>query len=266
MRVAGILLLTLACTAWAQEAQKPESIPGRPGPSVGSGSTAPQAERVDATKPAPPDRDATPVAEGSMAPSQVKELLHKVWLAQFRINDLLGEVRPERWKLPEATRNSFEQTLATLRQQLKALEGWRSQFDERPESKYLAYETYLAINAVLPRLDGVARSITLHENPSFGLQFSQAGNQLFDLQQTLGMYLGSLLRSEHQTLEALQSALAACHNELSYVMRGKSPPAKPMKNILPEFKGRRVRSRAAQAEPSTESKAARPGNSEPNKH
>lgn len=174
-----------------------------------------------------------------MEAAQVKELLQRVWLAEYRLNDLLTEVRPERWKLDEATRNSFHETLETLRRQVGALDAWRAQFDARPDSVYLAFETYTAIGAVLPRLDGVARSVSRHENPSLGAQFSQAGNQLFDLQQALLPHLANLLGNHDQVVQALRANLAACQAELSFAMRGKSAPAKPMENIRPDFKGRR---------------------------
>lgn len=185
-----------------------------------------------------------------MQPAQVKELLHKLWLAEYRVNDLLTEVHPERWKLSDAARDSFNQTFATLREQMTALEGWRAQFEARPDSIYLGFMTYAAINAALPRLDGVTRSITQRENPSLGAQFSQAGNQLFDTQQALQPYLAHLLHNQDQLILAAQSDLAGCQNQLSFAMRGKTEPAKPMKNILPQFKGRRVKRASGAASPS----------------
>ncbi|MBI1983702.1 MAG: hypothetical protein HYS61_05850 [Acidobacteria bacterium] len=57
----------------------------------------------------------------------------------------------------------------------------------------------------------------------------------------------------------LQGNLAACHNELTYARRGKTQPAAPMKNVRPDFKGRRVRERAAQEAEKTG--ASNPANS-----
>jgi hypothetical protein len=176
---------------------------------------------------------------GYLDPVAMKQLLHSVWLAAYRISDLLTEVHPERWKMAEATRASFHKTLETLRTQMDTLEQWRGRFEQRPDSMYLGYETYAAVNTLLPRLDGIGRDISRLENPSLGVQFSQAGNQLFDLQQTLEPYLSFLLRNQDQLLSAAQNNLAGCQNELSFAMRGRAEPATPMKNILPEFKGRR---------------------------
>lgn len=254
MRLVSAFFLILACgfPTWARPLQEAPSATEQPATPAEQGSTNLPTENVEAGEPAPADQTAFPAAQGAMQPAQVKDLLHNVWLTEFRINDLLTEVKPERWKMADVTRDSFQQMLQALRRQLGALEEWRGHFDGRPDSAHLTYETYAAISAVLPRLDGVARSIALHENPSFAAQFSQAGNKLFDQQQTLGTYLGFLLRNQDQVLYALQGNLAACHNELSYAMRGKSQRAKPMKNVPPNFKGRRVRERAAKAAGNTE--------------
>ena len=249
MRIASVFFLILACghQAWAGQQQETPAAAEQPATAAEPASAPLPTERVEAAKPAPADQTGVPAAEGEMAPAQVKELLHSVWLTEYRVDDLLTQVKPEGWKMAESTRDSFQGTFQALRRQLQNLEEWRGQFDARPDSAYLAYETYAAISGVLPRLDGVARSISQHENPSLGAQYSQAGNKLFDLQQTLGTYLGFLLRSQDQVLYALQSNLAACHTELSYAMQGQTQRATPMRNIRPEFKGRRVRERAAKA-------------------
>jgi hypothetical protein len=237
MKLVVILVAILTCGAWAW-AQKPKQA--QPEPKPPAPAATPQTETVGAAQPA----QAAPGGDGYLAPAQVKELLHKVWLAEYRINDLLTEVHPERWKLSEAARSSFQQTFETLRAQLAVLDGWRTQLDARPESMYLGYMTYATMDAVLPRLDGVARSIAQHENASLGAQFSQAGNQLFDLQQTFGLYLGTLLRNQDQVLQAMQNNLGACQNELGYALRGRAVTAKPVKNVITEYKGRRQSPRA----------------------
>jgi hypothetical protein len=224
--------LALLCPAIpAQQPGPPESPPlsvQQPAP--------PETEKIEV---APAPSPAGPGAEGFMEPAQVKAILQRLWLAEYRLNDLLSQVRPERWKLGDATRNSFQQTFDALRSQLQALEGWRGQLDARPDSMYLGYMLHASIDALLPRLDAVTRMISTHENTSLGAQFSQAGNQLFDLQQELQPYLVYLLRNQDQVLQATQTNLAACQNELSYAMRGRTERAKPMKNIRPDFKGRR---------------------------
>jgi hypothetical protein len=167
-----------------------------------------------------------------MEPAQVEEFLPKIWLAEFRINDLLTQVQPDQWKLTDAVRDSFLKTLETLHGELSALEDWRGQFEKRNDSMYLGYETYAAMGAVVPRLDAVAQSISQHESASLGAQYGQAENQLFDLQQGLRPYLSYLLRNQDQLLLATQNNLASCQNELGFAMRGKAGPAKPIGNTL----------------------------------
>jgi hypothetical protein len=230
MKSSAVLFLFLGVSLPAV-AQQPAKAPAQATPDQ----TLPT-ESVQTLQPTPA---AMPAGEGYMEPAQVKEILHKVWLAEYRLNDLLTQVHPERWKLADSARKSFQQTFETLRAELKGLEEWRSQLDARSDSMYLGYMMHASIDAVLPRLDAVARMVSTHENASLGAQFSQAGNQLFDLQQAVQPYLVYLLRNQDQLLRAAQGNLASCQNELSYAMRGRTEHVTPMKNIRPNFKGRR---------------------------
>jgi hypothetical protein len=174
-----------------------------------------------------------------MEPAQVKALAHKIWIAEYRINDLLVQVHPEKWKIAIVTRNSFNQTLENLHGAVEGLEEWRAQFEERPDSMYFGFQTYAAINAALPRLDGIGRAASQFENPSLGAQYSQAGNQLFDLQQALQPYIAYLLRNPDQALYVAQTNLAGCQTQLGNALNGQGGPAKPLKNTFVEFHGRR---------------------------
>lgn len=196
-----------------------------------AGASARQGASAQNTPPA--QQTAPSEGAGYLEAAQVKSLLHNIWLAEFRINDLLTQVHPDRWKVAEAGRASFAQTLATLRKELAALEGWRGQFGERTDSLYLGYETYVTMNAVLPRLDGVAREISAHENASLGAQYTQAENRLFDLQQTLEPYLSFLLRNQDQMLLAVQTNLAGCQKQLGFAMQGTTGRVKVIGNTPP---------------------------------
>jgi hypothetical protein len=179
-----------------------------------------------------------PTDAGYVEPAQLKALLHKIWLAGYRTNDLLTEVHPERWKISEDARHSFNQTIENLHQALASQEDWRAQFEKRLDSAYVGYETYMAISAVLPRLDAVARGVSQNQNRSLGAQYSQAANQLFDLQQALQAALENLLRNQDQLLLAAEANLASCQNQLGIAMRSRAEPARPIKTYIPEFKGR----------------------------
>jgi hypothetical protein len=120
----------------------------------------------------------------------------------------------------------------------------------------------MAIGAVLPRVDGVAHSVAQYENPSFGGQFSQAANQLFDLQQVIEPHLAYLLKNQDSAILIQQTNLAACQNELNFAEHDKEGHATPMKNIAPVFQGRkRTAHRAATAgetKPAEAKDAAKP--------
>jgi hypothetical protein len=242
-----VLLLFLSVPVAALPAQKPAKTPAPPKPPEAPATAEPATEKIAAPTAAPPPATLAP-AEGFMEPAQVKALLHKIWLVGFRLNDLLTDVKPQRWKISDAARHSFEQTLESARKILVAQQDWRKQFEGRPDSMYLGYELYVAMNALLPRLDGVAHSVSQNENTSFGAQFSEAEGQLFDLQQELQPYLSYLMRNRDQVLYATQTNLASCQNELGYALRNREGAAKPMRNIAPAFKGHPRKRRAKEAE------------------
>jgi hypothetical protein len=182
---------------------------------------------------------ALPGASGFLTPAQLKALTHKIWLTQYHLTDLLTQVQPEKWRISVGTRQSFDQSLDSLRKAISTEETWRAQFDSRPDSLYLGFETYLAMGGVLPRVDGVATGVSRYENASFGGQFTQAANQLFDLQQALAPHLEYLLKNQDNAMLVIQNNLASCQHELSFAEHGKEGHATPMKNIVPEFKGRK---------------------------
>ncbi len=205
---------------------------------------APASQDIETeTIPAPGQTPSSPTAQagtaGYLESAQVKALMHKVWLAEFRLNDLVSQVHPEKWKLSPAEQQSLSQSLDSLRQSMAAQEDWRRQFEARPDSLYLGFQIFLAISAVLPRVDGVAHSVARYENPSIGGQYSQSGNQLFDLQQQIAAHLKYLLKNQDGLMLATQTNLASCQSELNSAERDKQGRAIPMKNIAPEFKGRK---------------------------
>jgi len=237
LRWISCALLLGICVPWglAQQPAKDRTPPKQP--------TGAQANSVPETETIPPPQSGqtTPPASASgfMDPVQVRALAHKIWLAEYRITDLLTQVHPEKWKMSTVARNSFNQTLETLHKTLDGLEEWRAQFEKRPDSMYLGFEVYTAMNAALPRLDAVASATTQFENSSLGAQYSQAGNQLFDMQQTLLPYLAYLVRNSDQLVYGAQTNLAGCQTELGRLLRGQGGPAKPLKNTFVELHRRR---------------------------
>lgn len=201
-----------------------------------------------------PPATAVGMVEGMLAQSsdeagyldapQVKAMAEQMKFAEYRINDLLTDLHPERWKkMSDAAQSSFRQTIGTLRTQLEALKERRTRFAERPESMYAGYETYATIGTILPRLEGVAATVSQADNASFGAQFSRVADQLFDLQQKLGPYIGFLLQHHDSILLALESNLAGCQNDLGRAMQGQTKRPKNIRNSAP-VRPRRTRTKA----------------------
>lgn len=229
-----LFIVVLPFTLLAQTSNQKAQVPAHP--------NAPAAQQIETEKIVTPGQ--TPAAPsdqkstiGSVGPGQVKALLHKIWLAEYRLNDLVAQVHAEKWKMPPGAQQSFGQSLDSLHKALAAEEEWRAQYDSRPDSLYLGFHTYLAISAVLPRVDGLAHSVSLYENASFGAQYSQSANQLHDLQQLMEPYLLSLLKNQDSFLLVAQTNLSSCENELNFAEHDKEGKAIPMKNVVPVFKG-----------------------------
>lgn len=219
-----------------------------------------QTEKIMVPGQAPPSTTAQLNAPGHQEIEQEKALMHKIWLAQYRLSDLLNQVQPDKWKMAPAARQSFDESLDSLRKSMAALEGWRSQFEKRPDSLYLGFMTYVAAGAVLPRVDGVAHSVIHYENGSFGAQFSQTANQLFDLQQMIEPHLALLLKNQDSVIVVSQSNLASCQNELNYAEHDKEGHAVPMRNIAPAFRGH---GRTAPAGGAKQTEAKKPAPNKP---
>jgi len=236
MKTRFLALLVAVCplTAFAQSTAQKTTPPAHPNTPA---SQEIQTETIGAPGQTPAIPSAQTGPAGRMEPAQIKALMHKIWLAEFRLNDLLAQVHPEKWKMPPAAGQSFDQSLESLRKSLAAQEEWRGQFEARPDSLYLGFQTYVAISAVLPRVDGVARSVSHYENASFGAQYAQSANQLFDLQQQIEPHLAYLLKNQDDFLLIAQTNLASCQNELNFAEHNKEGRAVPMKNVAPEFKG-----------------------------
>ena len=177
---------------------------------------------------------------GYMSPDDVKAILDQERLLEYRINDLMTDLRPNRWKMPETARASFNQTIATMKSQMEILKGWRTAFAERPDSMSAGFRVYTTMGAILPRLDGVARTISQVDSPSFGAQFDEAAGKLFDMQQKLAPYIAFLLQNQDSIVQAMEGNLATCQTDLGHALKGQGVRPKWMRNSAPT-RARRTR-------------------------
>ena len=189
---------------------------------------------------------------GYMDAEEVKATADKMRFVEYRIQDLLSDLHPEKWsKMTDESRQSFAATIAALRTQMDALKESRTQLAGRPDSMYWGFQTYVTIGTILPRLEGIAKTISQADNASFGAQFSEAGNRLFDLQQKLGPYLTLLLKNQDSIMLALENNLATCQNDLGHAMHGQTERPKLMKNSAP-VRAHRTTTKSSQKPEKTE--------------
>jgi hypothetical protein len=144
---------------------------------------------------------ASAVNEGvKLEPAQLRDLLQRIFVVTFRFKDLVSILQPDKWQMDDTARQSFNQTLETVRGQLKTLDENRTQFLERPENLDLAGQTDAAITALLPNLDVVAADVTQYDRPGQGAQYKQPGDQLRELQKSLHPYVVYLQAKAEATL------------------------------------------------------------------
>src|SRR2546428_14016703 len=134
MRSIAIFLLISGGGLGARPALPPQEPPAAQEPAKPSPPPAPETEQVQEPQPSPPQPVTQPGVAGSMEPAQVKELLHRVWLAEYRVNDLLTDLHPQRWEvLPEAG-GEINKNLQKLPHEMAAPEHRRRQASKTAQS------------------------------------------------------------------------------------------------------------------------------------
>lgn len=232
-------------------------MPGQAKPSPAPG-TAPSEEIQTERIKVPEDMQAPPRSmanqPGYMEPAQTHQLLAKLWQAEARVKDLAAQIHPEQLKMPSGTLADFNRNLDMLRRSLAGLEKSRELFDGRVDSEYLGFETYAGISEVLPSLDRLTETVSRYNNLSLEGEFNQAWNDMLTMQQSLKPYLTFLLRNHDQIFATMEMNLSGCQNELGYKKYKANGSAKYMRNVLPDFKGRRVRKKTGNSKTTSNSK------------
>ena len=122
------------------------------------------------------------------------------------------------------------------------------------DSEYLGFETYAGISEVLPPIERLTAIVSRYNNLTLEGEFNQTWNDMLTLQQSLKPYLSFLLRNHDQIFLTMETNLYGCQNQLGYQDRKAAGSAKYMRNVLPDFKGRRVRKKAGNSEVPPKSK------------
>lgn len=191
---------------------------------------------------------------GYMEPSQTHQLLTRLWQAEARVKDLTTQVHPEKLKMPPAVLANFNSNMDMLRRSLDALEKSRLLFDGRLDSEYLGFETYAGIGEVLPPLEKLTSTVARYNNFSLEAEFNQAWNEMLTMQRSLKPYLSFLLRNHDQIFVTMETNLAGCQKQLGYKDYKANGSPTYMRNVLPDFKGRRVPKKAENNEAAPKTK------------
>lgn len=200
-----------------------------------------ETERIQAHEAAPPPVRTLVVATPPLTGAQVKQILHRVYVSEYRVRDLLGQEKPELWKAPPAERQLALQARAELTERLGDLEKWREQFSEHPAHMYDAFQTYLAINRIFHPLRVFGREAGKYESPNIASAYERRAVEMEAQMNGLVPYIGFILQHADEGLDTYRSDLASCQNQLGYAMHQSLQRPVGMKNVVPVFQGRRVR-------------------------
>jgi hypothetical protein len=108
------------------------------------------------------------------------------------LNDLLGVIAPENWKMEDAARQPFNETLAKARAEAKAVFDASTSLLEHPDDLAAGEGTYDAVQEVLPLIDAVAETVTQFQGASWGQQFRDSRRVFQSRLQPLEAYVSAL--------------------------------------------------------------------------
>jgi len=203
----------------AQSAAKPAAvtqakptgkIASQPASMVSAAPPAPSGAPVAAPPQSQTARAATSAAAPAAAPldpGQVKDLLSKVYLTTARVNDLVGLVQPDKWKMNDADRGLLQEKLSSLQSQMKALERARYQLFYHPVDLALARQAAAALGAVVPAIRVIATSVGQYGSVADASQLSQPAGQLEAAEGQLDSYSAYLQQKILQQLAARPAGL-----------------------------------------------------------
>jgi hypothetical protein len=196
-------------------------------------------ERISAAAPPPPVQY-LPGLTPPLTSAQVKAVLYQIYTSIYRVRDLLTQEHPDRWKASLPERAAANQTRASVLSEARELEKWREMFSEYPDNMYYAFQLYRSVQELAQPLQAFSLGVDRYESATLASDYSRRAGDLQASLSDLIPYINFFLQHESHSIDLYQSDLATCQNRLSYAMHGFIHPAIPMKNIVPDFKGRRA--------------------------
>lgn len=229
---------TLANYVAYVEAQAQKELAASPS-QVPPGQKGLETERVNVAPMAPPVSTLA-VEPPPLTPGQVKSILYKVYISEFRIRDLLSQEKPDQWNgASPAERAMAVQARAALASKLDELEKWRALFSDHPGSMYDAFQTYRSVNELFHPLRVFGREAGQYENQNMADDYARRETDMEAQLNGLIPYISFILQHQDRNLEMFQTDLAGCQTQLGYAMHSQVHTSQPMKNIVPVFQGRR---------------------------
>ncbi|HEV2501329.1 MAG TPA: hypothetical protein VGY31_17290 [Terriglobia bacterium] len=229
---------TLASYVTYVEAKAQKELAAPPS-QVPPGQKGLETERVNVAPMAPPVSTLA-VEPPPLTPGQVKSILYKVYISEFRIRDLLSQEHPDQWKgASPAERTMAVQARAALASNLDELEKWRALFSDHPGSMYDAFQTYRSVNALFHPLRVFGSEAGKYENENMADDYARRETDMEAQLNGLIPYISFILQHQDRNLEMFQTDLAGCQTQLGYAMHSQVHTSQPMKNIVPVFQGRR---------------------------
>jgi len=213
-----------------------------------------ETERIAAPPPPAAPLKSVVIFKPPMTPAQVKAILYKIYISEFRIRDLLGQERPEQWKAPPAEQALVSQARQTLLSQLATLEMWRARLNQDPGNMYDAFQVFRSVDGVFHPLRVFSREVIRYQGASMGEPYRRRANDLEASLHALMPYVGAILQHASDNVSMIQTDLDTCQNQLTYAMHESLHAPTPLKNVVPVFEGRRARARRRAAK----DKSARP--------
>ncbi len=206
-----------------------------------------ETERIIAPQALPAPLSSMAAVTPPLTHAQVKAILYKLYISEFRIQDLLNQERPAQWKAPKSDRILLSQSQKTMLAELRQIEKWRALFSEYPDNVYYAFQTYLSVLKLFHPLWLFSGQVSQYESANLGSDYRRRANDLEANLNDLLPYVSFILKNEAETTQMFQADLASCQNQLGYAMHGAIRSATPIRNVVPVFQGRRVREKARDA-------------------
>jgi hypothetical protein len=232
-------VLDLACTVIVF-ARFPQTQSGKAGQASASTSKDALSPAVQAPKTAPTDDSAvhassvsSPSSAVTLPAAQTRAVLDKLFLAESRIQDLLGMLQPAAWKMNDAGHEEIDQTVSSAKTHLQDLENSRYQLYYHLNDVSDGRKVLSVIKSLQPQVASIAATAANYQGVAVQLEFQQAGQDLANAEDQLEPFISTM----EARLKALLSPgrnTASGEPGLETEVIRTQPNIKPLSSIVTE--------------------------------